>query len=455
MMKFAKETWLKLDASWRFAITAFLVARICYAVWSWVILTIQPVAVHYIEVGEKLAVIFLNLHDIQTYTYLSEVNGTPLKFRTIDQDTVVDLQTGSVWDISTGIASEGEYKGTTLIPTEHPPDMFPYHGAPPYPNAWLGLWQRFDTNWYTTLAENGYGSIPGDDHYPPMYPLLIRLANPLTGNSFLAGWVISHLLALFAFKLMFDLFSQWSTPQTGGKIVFYYLIFPSSFFLFGAYSEPLFLVTALLSLRAMQGRNWAWAGFWTFCAISTRLQGAALLPVMVYLMWLDGPFLKKLQHWAGLGFAGSALVFYLFLRATQVTDNAVPFSEPDWHARLVPPWETYLYAVRILLAGDFNHIDFLNWFIGTLMIVLLIVGWKRIPLEYNLYTTFSLLIILIRIVDTRPLISMSRYALTLFPVFFTLALVDASPWGRRVVIYTCIALNLFLSAEFFGWGWVA
>jgi hypothetical protein len=450
-MKFAKGTWLRLGANWRIAITAFLVARVFYAIWSWVILGVQPVSVHYIDVGGKPAVIFLNLYNIQSYTYFNEVNGTPLNFRAVDRDTVVDLQTGSVWEISTGIASEGNLQGTTLTPTEHPPDMFPYHGATPYPNAWLGLWQRFDTNWYTTLAENGYGSIPGDDHYPPLYPLLIRLAIPLFGNSFLAGWIISNILAILAFKLLVDLFNQWGAPRT----VFYYLIFPSSFFLFAAYSEPLFLATTLLSLRAMQGRNWAWAGFWTFCAISARLQGAALLPVMVYLMWLDGPFLKKIQHWAGLGFAGSALVFYLFLRSTQVTDNAVPFSEPDWHARLVPPWETYLYAVRTLLSGKFNHIDFLNWFIGTLMIVLLIVGWKRIPMEYNLFTVFSLLIILIRIVDTRPLISMSRYALTLFPVFFTLALVDNSPWGRRVVIYTSIALNLFLSAEFFGWGWVA
>lgn len=450
-----RNKWVDLDLSWRFAITAFLVARLSYAVWSWVVLTIQPVAVHYIDVADKPVVIFLDLHNLQAHPYFSEVNGEELNFRAADKKSVVDLQTGSLWAISTGTARAGAYAGTSLSPAPMPPDMFPYLGATPYPNTWLGMWQRFDTNWYTTLAENGYGSVPGDDHYPPLYPLLIRLTTPIFGNSFLAGLVIAHIFTLYAFKLLADLFGQWSDPKTGRRTVFYYVIFPSAFYLFAAYSESLFLATTLLALRAMQGKNWGWAGFWVFCAASTRLQGAALLPVMVYWMWRDAPFLKKFEHWAGLGFSAIALVFYLYLRSTQVADNAIPFSEPDWHARLVPPWETYLYAVRTLLSGEFNHIDLLNWVVATLMIVLLVMGWRKIPLEYNLYTAFSLLIILIRLVDTRPLISMSRYALMLFPVFFTLSLADNSAWGRRAVIYTCIALNLLLSAEFFSWGWVA
>jgi len=449
-----KKKWMSLDESWRFAIIAFLVARIFYAIWSWVILTIQPVAVHYVDEGEKPAVVFLNLHTIQSYAYLRQVNGVTLSFRATSQDTATDQQTSSTWDIYTGAAIEGQYKGISLAPTSVS-DMFPYHGASPYPNAWLGLWQRFDVNWYTTVAEKGYGSIPGDDHYPPLFPLLIRLIKPITGNAFLAGLIISHIATLYALKLLYDLYTQWEGNLAGRNTLLYFLIYPTSFYLFSAYTESLFLVTTLLALRAMQGKSWNWAGFWVFCAISTRLQGAALLLPMLYLMWKDTPLLGKIQHWAGSVFAGTGMLFYLFLRSTQVTDTAIPFSEPDWHARLVPPWETYAYAVRTLLSGKFNYIDFLNWFIMTLFIVLLLLGWRKIPMEYNLYTAFSLLIISIRIVETQPLISMSRYSLTLFPVFLTISAVDKSPWGRRIVIYTCIALSLYLSQEFFGWGWVA
>jgi hypothetical protein len=129
--------------------------------------------------------------------------------------------------------------------------------------------------------------------------------------------------------------------------------------------------------------------------------------------------------------------------------------ESEWHARLVPPWETYWYALETIFTGKATFIDILNWAIMTLFLILLIWGWKRIPLEYNLYTALSLLIILIRIVETQPLISMSRYSLTLFPSFYALSLVGENPWLRRIIVYTSILLALYLSGQFFIWGWVA
>ncbi|HSJ85723.1 MAG TPA: hypothetical protein VK909_00845, partial [Anaerolineales bacterium] len=148
-------------------------------------------------------------------------------------------------------------------------------------------------------------------------------------------------------------------------------------------------------------------------------------------------------------------LFYLNLRSTQVTSATVPLLEAEWHARLVPPWETYWYAVRTILTGNATFIDVLNWAVMTLSIILLLWGWKRIPIEYNLYTAFSIFIILIRIVETEPLVSMSRYSLLLFPSFYTLGLAGENPWLRRVIIYSSVLLNLYLSGQFFLWGWVA
>jgi hypothetical protein len=91
----------------------------------------------------------------------------------------------------------------------------------------------------------------------------------------------------------------------------------------------------------------------------------------------------------------------------------------------------------------------------TLFLILLIWGWKRIPVEYDLYTIFSIFIILIRIVDTQPLISMSRYSLLLFPSLYALSLAGENPWLRRAIVYSSILLNLYLCGQFFIWGWVA
>jgi hypothetical protein len=444
-----------MDPSWRFAIRLFIAVRLFYALWTWIIFTVQPLAVQNIELSHEPVLTIFNLNDNKAYTYLREINGQVLTFQLAGPSTVKDLQTGSIWDISTGMAVQGSEKGFKLSPSQTPPSaIFPHLNLKTHDSGPLSIWQRFDANWYTTIAETGYGSIKGDDHFPPLFPILIRTLKSLLGSSFLAGLSISHMATLFALKLLYALFLEWGEPASAKRATTYFLIYPTSFFLFSAYSESLFLVAALLSLRCMKNRSWAWAGFWAFCAILTRLQGVALVIPMLYLMWLDHPFLQKPVHWFGSALPAIGGLFYLFLRSTQVTDGAVPFVEAEWHARLVPPWETYGYALHTLLSGRFTFIDFLNWIVATLFIILLVIGWRKIPLEYNLYVAFSLLIILVRIVDTQPLISMSRYSLTLFPSFFLLGRAGENPWMRRLIVYLFIPLNLYLSAQFFSWGWV-
>ena len=450
------QRWTAVDKAWRFAIIVFLALRIFYALWSWLILTVQPLAVQNTDLsGEPVLTVF-NLQSSQAHIYLREINGQNLMFRAAGINTVTDLQTSSIWDISTGTALEGYFKGIRLAHSNiTPSEIFPYHNAKVYPIGWLALWQRFDANWYTVIAETGYGSIRGDIHFPPIFPLLIRILMPLFGNAFLAGLFISHLATLYAIKLLFDVLCEWGEERFAKRAIFFMLVFPTSFFLFSAYTESLFMVAALLSFKQMKEHHWAWSGFWVFCAILTRLQGIALIIPMAYLICLERPFLRKPSYWFGLAIPILGGIFYLFLRSRQVTRDIVPFMEIDLHARLVPPWENYWYALQTLASAKFTLVDFLNWAVVTLFIILLVSGWRRIPLEYNLYSAVSLMILLIRIVETQPLNSMLRYSLTLFPSFFILGLAGENLWIRRLILYTFISLNLYLSAQFFLWGWVA
>lgn len=448
--------WKRVDESWRVAIIVFIIARVLYGVWSWVVFTVQPVAIQNLELsGEPILTVF-SMEDNMGFVYFREVYEDILTFQSAGSEHVIDEQTGSLWNISNGTAIKGSLEGFTLSPAQTTAqDIFAYFDVAPYSGLWLSMWQRFDANWYVSLAENGYGNITGDDHFPPLYPLLIRILKPVFGNAFLAGLFIAHVATLLALKLLYEVFSEWGEKTVGKRAFLLFVIFPTFFFFFSAYSEPVFLITVLLSIKSMQARSWAWAGFWTFCAVLTRLQGAALLAPMLYLMLKERPFLQKLAQWTALMLAGIGGLFYLYLRSLQVTSGAVPYVESAWHARLVPPWQTYGYALQTILSGNFTFIDFLNWAVATLFMAFLAWGWRRIPLEYNLYTVFSLLIMLIRIVDTQPLISISRYSLTLFPVFYSLGLVAEKPIIRRVLVYTFIPLNLYLSGQFFSWGWVA
>jgi Mannosyltransferase (PIG-V) len=448
--------WERLNESWRFAITAFLIARLFYFVWSWVTITIQPLAIQNFELAGEPIVSIFRLKNSEAHVYLRKVNGEVLTFQPLGTENIIDQQTGSIWEISSGAAIQGQYQGLRLSTAKTKvADIFPYFGVPTFRGALLGIWQRFDANWYLSIADHGYGSIPGDVHFPPLFPLLMRALQPIFGSAFLAGLVIAHIATLFSVKLLYDLFYQWGGKVIAKRAILFFMIFPTAFFLFSAYSEPLFLVVAILSLRAMNLHSWSWTGFWIFCAILIRLQGVALLAPMLFLMWRDRPFLRRRAQWAGMSIAGVGGLVYLYLRSKQVTESTLPFVETNLHARLVPPWQSYWYAIETVFSGNATFIDILNLVITTLFILLLIWGWKKIPLEYNIYAAFSLLIILTRIVETQPLMSMSRYALTLFPSFYALSLAGENPWLQRAILYPSALLSLYLSGQFFIWGWVA
>src|ERR1041385_7584820 len=94
------QRWQALDESWRFAIIAFLIVRVFYGLWSWAILTFQPLAVQNIELSGEPGLTVFSLQNSQGHTYLREMEGQTLTFRAAAADTVSDSQTGSLWNIS-------------------------------------------------------------------------------------------------------------------------------------------------------------------------------------------------------------------------------------------------------------------------------------------------------------------------------------------------------------------
>lgn len=163
---------------------------------------------------------------------------------------------------------------------------------------------------------------------------------------------------------------------------------------------------------------------------------------------------SKTVRLASLGLAGLAGVFYLLLRLVAGDPSVVPVSETTLHARLVFPWENYFYGLQTLASGKFLVADVLNLLVTTFCVFVLILGWRKLPMIFNLYMLASLIVLTIRLVDTQPLNSMSRYAFTLFPMFIILAIWAKNAWVQRAVVYVSSLLALYLSAQFVLWGWV-
>lgn len=450
--------WRALDPAWRFALGMFLAARIALSVWAFVVSALVPLAVANVDLHGEPVVTAFDMRTSARAVFSRRLDGKELHFRAA-YPNLVDAETNTVWDLN-GLAVSGERAGAQLqVSAYSVEEVFPYRGVAVEPNALLAPWQRFDANWYVGIAERGYGTIVGDVHFPPLYPLMIKIiGNWLLGNGLLGGILISNLSLIIALALLYKVVSTRFDDGTARRTIAYLIIFPTAFFFLSAYTEGLYLVLALLCLFALEREQWLWAGFAIFCAVLVRLQGIALLAPFAYAAWQarkHSPLQRGVEGIAGGLIALAALGVYLLLRFVAGEPTIVPTSEPNLFARLAPPWENYFFAVQTLLSGRFLIADALNFAATTLCVLILILNWKQMPPAWNLYIMASLIVVTSRWVDTQPLNSMSRYALTLFPVFVWLAQWGRGAWAQRAIVYLSVPLQLFLSAQFFLWGWVA
>jgi hypothetical protein len=452
-----RAAWRSLSPAWKFSLVAVTAMRVFYTLWSLFFLSAFSLVVQNQDYFGKPVVSVFDLQTSQSYAYDRSVDGLTLSFQKFDNAHLIDTKTGSLWDAATGKCTSGFYVGRELSPSDISPEsLFPYYGVTPHRVPAIAIWQRFDANWYLLIAQKGYGTVSGDVHFPPLYPILIRWVSIFLRDEMLASLFLSQLALYYLVKLLYDLFAEWGSPATASKALFFFLIFPTSFFLFSAYTEALFMIAAILCLRSIQTGKWHWAGFWIFCATLIRLQGIVLL---LPLAW--GIFQTRFKNvrWVDLFFAGFspavAAGVYLLLRAGVGDSSVIPLNEANLHARMVFPWETVLYSVRYIFDGSGGYIDVLNLVTFLSFSVLLVMYWKKFPIEYALFSAASILIFSARWVDTQPLNSMIRYLLTVFPIFFLLGRFGENKWVNRLIFLGFLGLNLFLCGQFFLWGWVA
>src|SRR5215469_4306443 len=116
---------------------------------------------------------------------------------------------------------------------------------PPFLNMWI----RWDAGWYQAIAERGYSFSTTEQSaaaYFPLYPIAMQALIWMGANVFIAGILVTAACGLVAFCL-FWLWAKERTDQpTADAATQLFLLWPFSFFLFGAiYSDALFIALAV------------------------------------------------------------------------------------------------------------------------------------------------------------------------------------------------------------------
>ncbi len=346
-----------------------------------------------------------------------------------------------------------------------------------FSQLFLAPWYRWDTVHYLDIAQSGY-SRAFLSVWPPLYSGLIQLVS-FTGISLIAAAVlVSNLCAVGAFILLCRM-AEDLTEGAGNRALFLLAVFPTSFFLVAGYSEPLFILLAAGSLYAGRQRSLWLAGLLASLAVLTRLQGVILALPLVY----EGFVLYRHTR------RGKTLRVRLF----ELLKIAIPAVLPvltaagfavyvrfglgypwpwetlaaEWGQHTGWPWEgiagniTSLAGIRVLTT-PINPLAQITDLAAILFLIvmagLMVTRWRGFPVSYTLYTVAGLLLVLTKLDNQGLLVSVSRYALSLFPVFLFAAAKQRRPlppWANLLLLATGLTAHAVLLVCFARWIWIA
>ena len=338
--------------------------------------------------------------------------------------------------------------------------------AHPLPSpGWANLftvWERFDGLWFLRIAVEGYGATDGSAAFFPLYPLAIRAVSfVIGGHSFAASLIVSNAAFLGALIVLYFLTAAELSEEGARRTVLYMSLFPTSFFFFAPYSESLFLLCAVTSLWAARRRRWALAGVAGALAALTRNVGLILAPALA-VEAVHQRIERKGSAVPGLAasvFVGLGTLSYMAYWSAKAGDWLAPVNQQaNWERVFSWPWATLTQGTRFAFRyiGNTNGGYWLiDWLIVVPMLAAGVYGLSRLRPSYGVYMWGGLLAPLWFIFEGRPLMSMPRFVLPLFPLFWAIA--DATLRKRvphaAVVAVGGVGLGL-LMALFVNWYYI-
>lgn len=336
-----------------------------------------------------------------------------------------------------------------------------------FSQLFLAPWYRWDTTHYIRIADEGYAADLQNTVWPPLFPALILLAGIVFSPSMLAGLIVSNLSAILAFYFLFVLVKEHWGESTAGTTLFVLFTFPTAFYFIAVYTESLFLLLTIACFFALHKKQWIWAGIFAAMASMTRLQGAILvLPIIAEgLIQLkaavEGRRSLLLKLCAAISITPLALTaFTAYVHFGLGADWPWNTLNRIWELHFAWPWAGLWGNLTAILGfsgfeATSNLMLVYDLLLTCIAIVALVGIGRKFPVAYQVYAWAMLLSVMTKISNSNQLVSMSRYLLTIFPLFIALAIWLQKRKGVALVWYALsLASQIFLFYVFSMWGWV-
>ena len=168
-----------------------------------------------------------------------------------------------------------------VLPWSGQPHVVPAFTGP----GWLGGWAQWDSGWYFRIATDGYSYVPGQQStvvFFPAYPLLMRVTGGVVGDTYLAGILVTLAAGVGAVTLFAVWLRDRLTSAAAWSALLLFVLYPYSFFLFGAvYADAVFVAAAVGAFVLLE-RDHPWlAGLAAAVATAARPMGLILVVGLV------------------------------------------------------------------------------------------------------------------------------------------------------------------------------
>jgi hypothetical protein len=320
--------------------------------------------------------------------------------------------------------------------------------------GWLELWSRWDADQYLRLAKFGYTS---DSIWKawlyPLYPWCIRVVAWITGNYVVAALIVSGTALFFAAVLLRRLVSIDFAPEVALRSAWFFLIFPTAYFLHVCYTESLFLALVIGSVLAARRERWWLAGLLGALSWMTRANGIILLPTLLveaaHQFWVTR---RWNWRWLWIGIVPAGFGVYLLINWKV---SGAPFAFLESRKALFAvsaswPWIGLRGTIGVLQhwkPTDAEMIGAQELYFIILGLICAIASWLRLRPTYAMWISGNWLLV----TSASWLLSMPRYALAMFPIFILFALLAGNRLCNALItIWSLLFFALFTSL--FVWG---
>ena len=346
--------------------------------------------------------------------------------------------------------------------------VFPLDQAEQFPSVFgpfRAFWDpftRYDGGWYYQIARSGYQFVvggpsvgvgkPGKIAYFPVYPMLMRYAGRLFGDSpadvYFGGILVSWVAFVLAMVLLLKLAMLDVDDERAERAVYLTAIFPFALFYGVVYTEATFLLFVLAAFYLFRTRWWILGGVFGALATATRVNGILILPALAWVAWRRAEPNTNDRLRAGVALALvvcgiGAYSIYVYTLSGHPFEWASAIGRWGYYPGGAP-WLALVRLVRELATHPLVFLtsqhaapyDALNGLTGLVFVAAIPLVWWRLGAAYGLYMLANLWLPL----SSGQYEGMGRYCAVLFPFFI---LVAGIRWRAGFIAIVAVSALLY------------